>query len=212
MTKTILWDNDGVLVDTEALYYDATRKVLRSIGIDLPLDAYRQLFLKESRGAWHLAAERGFSPERIEALRRARNDLYARLLAERNRELPGVAEVLSTLHTRFRMGVVTSARRDHFEIIHRATRFARFFDFVITSDDVPETKPRPEPYLAALARAGSAPEETVAVEDSERGLAAARAAGIPCWILPTLLTQGGDFSGAARILTRIEEIPDLLQA
>lgn len=210
MPTAVLWDNDGVLVDTEALYYDATRAVLARTGVDLSLDDYRKLFLKESRGAWHLAAARGFSPARIGELRAERDALYARMLAEGNRALPGAEEVLAALHRRFRMGVVTSSRREHFEIIHRATGFSRFFDFVVTSDDIPETKPRPEPYLAALARAGCAPGETVAIEDSERGLAAARAAGVPCWILPTALTRGGDFTGAARILSRITEVPDLL--
>lgn len=210
MVKAVLWDNDGVLVDTEALYYEATRTILASAGIPLPLDDYRRLFLKESRGAWHLAAEKGVSPRRIEELRAERDALYSRLLAERNRALPGAAEVLAALHQRLAMGVVTSSRRNHFDIIHRATGFSRFFDFVVTSDDVPQTKPRPEPYLAALARAGCAPHEAVAVEDSERGLAAARAAGIPCWVLPSSLTLGGDFTGAARILSRITEVPELL--
>ncbi len=208
--QTILWDNDGVLVDTEALYYDATRRILGTVGIDLSPADYRQLFLKENRGAWHLAAGRGLSPDRISALREDRNALYARLLAERNRALPGAAGTLASLHGRFPMGVVTSARREHFEIIHRATGFARFFDFVVTSDDVPETKPDPRPYLAALARAGCAPREAVAIEDSERGLAAAVAAGIPCWVLPTPLTEGGDFTRADRVLSRIEEVPGLL--
>ena len=63
--KAILWDNDGVLVDTEFLYRDATREVLATIGIELTDEQYRELFLKQNNGAWHLAAERGTARTRL---------------------------------------------------------------------------------------------------------------------------------------------------
>ena len=68
--KAIFWDNDGVLVDTERLYYKATREVLAQVGVLLDEVVYAQLFLKESRGAWHLAAEKGVPITIIEGLRR----------------------------------------------------------------------------------------------------------------------------------------------
>ncbi len=78
--KAILWDNDGVLVDTEHIYFRVTRSVLEEAGVLLDPDAYRRYFLTGSGGAWHFAAQRGYSAEEVEAMRERRNDLYAEAL------------------------------------------------------------------------------------------------------------------------------------
>ena len=90
MIKAILWDNDGVLVDTEQLYYEATRDVMASTGIALSEEQYKDLFLLQGRGAWHLAAEKGISPEEIERLREERNDVYSRGLTRSSLAMAGV--------------------------------------------------------------------------------------------------------------------------
>ena len=54
MHKAILWDNDGVLVETEKWYYEATKRVMKEEGYNLTLDTYRKTFLKNNTGAWHL--------------------------------------------------------------------------------------------------------------------------------------------------------------
>ena len=58
MYKAILWDNDGVLVDTERWYYEATKRVMKEEGFNLTLDVYRKTFLKSNSGAWHLLKDR----------------------------------------------------------------------------------------------------------------------------------------------------------
>ena len=65
----ILWDNDGVLVETEHLYFEATRDVMSEAGVELDQETYREYFLKRSSGAWHLIAERGYSEADIARMR-----------------------------------------------------------------------------------------------------------------------------------------------
>lgn len=212
MVDAIFWDNDGVLVDTEHLYLEATRQVLATVEIPLTDDDYRALFLVQGRGAWHLAEARGLPPSQVEALRQQRNALYARLIAEGPRVLPGVREVVSTLHGSYRMGVVTSSRRDHFEIIHRETGLLEYFDFVVTADDCARTKPCPDPYVRALEVSGVSRESCLAVEDSERGLEAATAAGVRCAIVPSRLTGAQTFQGAVARLDSVGDLPSLLRS
>ena len=69
MIKAIFWDNDGVLVDTERLYFRATQQVLATVGIPLTTAQYIDFFLVQGTGAWHLAAAQGLSPSAIEQLR-----------------------------------------------------------------------------------------------------------------------------------------------
>ena len=83
MNKTaILWDNDGVLVDTEVLYYEANRQVLAGVGVALTVAMFRELYLKDTIGGWHLAP--GLSAEEIEAKRLERNRVYSELLRTRS--------------------------------------------------------------------------------------------------------------------------------
>ncbi len=210
MTKAILWDNDGVLVLTEHLYFEATRRVLRSVGMDLTEAQYIELFLVQGRGAWHLAKDQGVPAQTIERLREERNALYGEWLAKGPQLVDGIVSTLEALHGKYVMGVVTSSRRDHFEVIHRSTGLLKYFDFVLTSDDYARTKPEPDPYVAAVERSGIARESCLAVEDSARGLTAAVRAGVRCVVVPTRLTSRSTFAGADRVLSSVTELPRVL--
>jgi HAD superfamily hydrolase (TIGR01509 family) len=211
MIKAIFWDNDGVLVETEHLYFQATQQVLASVGIPLTREDYIELFLVQGRGAWQRVAEHGIAPDRIDQLRNERNALYSDLLAQASRLTPDITRVLDGLHGRYVMGVVTSSRRDHFDLIHRTTGLLKYFDFVLTASDFTRVKPDPEPYLRAVDRSGVGREACVAIEDSERGLESATRAGISCIVVPTALTRGGNFAGAQRVLESIGEILTVLR-
>jgi HAD superfamily hydrolase (TIGR01509 family) len=210
MIKAIFWDNDGVLVETEHLYFEATQQVLASVGIHLTQEQYIELFLVQGRGAWHLAEEHGIAPRGIEQLRNQRNALYGDLLTKATPLAPDITRILDALHGRYLMGVVTSSRKDHFDLIHRNTGLLKYFDFVLTASDFSRVKPDPEPYLRAVDRSGVGREACLAVEDSERGLESAKRAGISCIVVPTALTRGGNFAGARQVLGSLGEILTVL--
>jgi HAD superfamily hydrolase (TIGR01509 family) len=207
MIKAILWDNDGVLVDTERLYFRATQHVLATVGIPLTKEQYMDLFLVQGKGAWHLAADKGLSPSAIEQLRHARNTIYSTLLSQEPLIIAGVREVLDALHGAYVMGIVTSSAPDHFALIHQTTGLLPYFRFVLTASDYTHSKPHPEPYLRAVERSGCRPEECLVIEDSERGLMAAKAARLPCIVVPSEFTRGSNFAGADKVL---ENLTDLL--
>jgi HAD superfamily hydrolase (TIGR01509 family) len=206
--EALLWDNDGVLVDTERLYFEATRETLAEVGVALSPDDYRQLFLKEGRGAWHLAA--GLADGALEALKERRGRRYVARLERHDLLLPGVAEAIPRLGVRHRMAIVTSSDRDHFALIHRRTGLLPHFELVLTQGDYVNSKPDPEPYLTAVRRLGVAPERCLVIEDSERGLRAAKAAGLTCWVLPSDLTRPFRFAEADVVLQDLAELVDRL--
>ena len=200
MVEAILWDNDGVLVDTECLFFESTRRTLATIGIQLSLEQFLDLSMRQGRSAFDLAFERGWPKEQVTNLKRERDLLYSEMLRTETRVLPGVAETLNALHGRMRMAVVASSQRQHFDVMHADIGLMRYFEFVLAREDYGKTKPNPEPYLLALERLGMRAESCVAVEDSERGLAAARAAGLRCLVIPNEITRSCTFSGATAIL------------
>ncbi len=74
---TVLWDNDGVLMDTEGLYFRATQTVLARVGVQLASDQFKEISLKRGESTFQLAAENGISVEEIALLRAERDRIYA---------------------------------------------------------------------------------------------------------------------------------------
>lgn len=212
MLQGILWDNDGVLVDTEQLFFTANKELLNSYGLDLSEDDFFNWYLIRNIGSWHLFQEIGLTDEQLPEIRRKRSEIYNRKLVEaENLAVEGIQPVLQSLHKKVPMGIVTSAYRHHFDTIHAHLALRNFFEFVLTNEDYEGSKPSPAPYLCGLNRLDIAPEKCVVVEDSPRGLAAATAAGIRCIILRHSLMKNYQFSGAYRIVDTVTELGDTLQ-
>lgn len=207
MIRALLWDNDGVLVDTEPLYFRATRELLAELGIELTREHFADLSLRQGRSCFDLAAHLGLADGELDALRRRRNARYAALLGSGVEPMPGVLDCLRRLHGSRPMAIVTSSKPDHFALAHARTGLASFFEFVLTNADYTHTKPHPEPYLTAAGRLGVDPASCLVIEDTERGLQAARAAGMRCVVVPGDLGATGDFRGADAVLASVREVP-----
>ncbi|MDZ7316707.1 MAG: HAD family phosphatase [candidate division KSB1 bacterium] len=202
-----MFDNDGVLVDTEKLFFEANRAALAEIGVELKLKDFCEISLRQGKSCLETAlkgqAEEGF----LSTLRVRRDALYEQLLMAETAERQGIREVLENLRGRCRFGVVTNAKRRHFEIMHARTSLLPYFSFVLTLEDFRFRKPHPDPYLTALRLYSLQPSETLSVEDSERGVRSAAAAGLRCIAAPTDLTRDGDFLA----FQRIEDLSQLIE-
>jgi HAD superfamily hydrolase (TIGR01509 family) len=207
--RYLLWDHDGVLVDTERLYFEATRETLSALGAELDQATYLDI-MAEGRSCWDLARARGIPEARIAFHRAQRDSLYQELLRSKPIEIPGVREVLAELGASYRMAIVTSARRADFDLIHESSGLLPFFDFSLTTEDYARSKPHPAPYLAALARFGAQPAEALALEDSVRGLKSACRAGLQCVVVRSPFTASQDFTMAWRVVDSIRQVPALL--
>ena len=208
--KAIFFDMDGLLVDTESLMFNANQEVLAGAGVEMSKDWYISENLGKGKSSVELARAKGGSDSEVEMLRKRRNDRYGEIFNESATPIDGVVEVLEILHGQFLLAIVTSSRRDHFDIIMQKTRLLRFFDFFITGEDVTNIKPDPEAYVTAVIRAHQKKEHCLALEDSYKGVRAAKAAGLMCYAIPDVLTKTHDFSIADKVLKNIRELPDLL--
>src|SRR5882672_11186273 len=206
MRKFLLWDHDGVLVDTERWFFVATQECLGELGVVLDQATYLQ-FMAVGRSYWELALEHGQPEAIIVAKRRERDRRYHAYLASEAIEIDGVLETLRALCLQYRMAIVSTATRADVALIHRSRSILPFFEFVLTLEDYEQPKPAPDPYLTALQRCGALAKEAVAIEDSARGLRSAIAAGIDCVVVRNEFTSSQDFSGAWRMLQSIRELP-----
>ena len=211
MLKALLWDNDGVLVDTESLYYQANRTSLAGLGIDLSAETYKQISLNEGRSVLDLARSKGLNTREIQTLRERRNRRYIQLLEKSDPLISGALDALGHFRNRMKMALVTSSTRNYIDVIQRKTGYLRFFDAVITRDQYQRSKPDPESYLLGLATLEMKSEDCLVIEDTLRGLNAARAAGISCLIIPNSFTRHQHFPGALKVLSDITRLIPFLE-
>jgi len=207
--KFILFDHDGVLVDTEFWYYKAGARALADIGLTLDRDQYLR-DMSQGSGTWAQARATGVDEQTIRRQRELRNDYYQEYLRTEPIEIKGVVEALAELSAYVRMAIVTTARRADFDVIHEERHVRQFMDFVLVREDYTRAKPHPEPYLTGLKRFGANKEETLVVEDSSRGLHSAVAAGIDCAIVHNDFTKTQDFSQATHRIDTLIELKDII--
>jgi HAD superfamily hydrolase (TIGR01509 family) len=180
----VVFDLDGVIVDSEHVW-----------------DSAREAVAREQGGRWHERAQRdmmGMSstewsrymhdviglkdpPEEISA------EVVRRLEATYREELPlidGAPEAVARLAERWPLGVASSSNRPIIDLVLELSSLDRFFRATVSSEEVPRGKPSPDVYIEAARRLGSDPEETAAIEDSRNGILSAKAAGMRVIAIP----------------------------
>lgn len=177
MITHLLFDHDGVLVDTEYWYFEATREALARLNITMTFDDYKE-HLVDGNPNWVAARVQGVTDADINTARGWRDERYQCYLQREDIDIPGVSDVLDELSKRFQMAVITTSKRRDFELIHRQRTLLENMAFVLCREDYNLAKPHAEPYETGLGRFGIGPDNAVVIEDSKRGLAAAEAAGI----------------------------------
>ena len=207
--KFILFDNDGVLVNTEYWYYKATQLTLRELGVTLTREEYMQIMIR-GQSSWELARAQGIEEAAIQQKEIDRNWRYKQYLQTKDISIPGVEETLKKLSQHYRMAIITTCHKTDFDVIHQNRDLISYMDFILLREDYEKSKPHPEPYLIGLKRFGTQPDETLVIEDSERGLRAALAAGIDCVIVHSEFTKSHNFTGATKKIQSFSELPNLL--
>jgi len=184
--RAVLFDFDGVLVDSEPLHFRAMRQALVAEGFTIDEQEYwRHLLAHDDRGAIRIALERHGVPydgARIEALTRRKAEAFEAELAD-IAFFPGARELVLSLSRELPVAIASGARRVEIEAILKAGGLRDAFSAVVGIDDVSRSKPDPEPYLTAMRRLndrapGLQPAHCLVIEDSTTGIAAGLAAGM----------------------------------
>ncbi|RBQ26308.1 HAD family hydrolase [Aliarcobacter lanthieri] len=209
MKKYILFDNDGVLVETEKWYFEANKKSLALLGLNLEMDFYQNIMIKGG-SAFELAQLHNIDVSIIEKHRSLRDSFYQEFLQTKDITIPNVKNILKDLSKKYQMAIVTTSRRVDFELIHNNRGIVDFMDFVLCVEDYTKAKPNPEPYLKGLERFNAKDNECFVVEDSQRGLTSAFNANIDCIVVKNEFTVSQDFSKAKYFINSLEELRDIL--
>ena len=180
MSRAVLWDLDGTLVDSEAFHWQSWQFALEADGVDVTFDQFKASFGQRNDRILRVWLGADAANERIARIAEAKEAEYRRLAETHGlTPLPGAADWLERLQRNgWRQAIASSAPRLNVEVMLRALHLTQYFDAIVSSEDVAHGKPDPEVFLTAAARLDVAPSNAVVVEDAAAGIEAARRAGM----------------------------------
>jgi beta-phosphoglucomutase len=220
MIRAIIFDCDGVIADTEPLHHQAFERVLADRSIHLSREEYfgRYVGLNDLAVLRSIFADSRLplDDQELERLLAVKNDTYLSMIAGSIEALPGVVDFVIRASKCWPLAICSGARHVEIETILRHTGLSGYFPIVVSSDDVPVSKPDPTGFLQAWsllrqqqdrqsgpgAAAGLSAAECLVIEDSLHGIAAAKAAGMPILAVQSQCT-------AAQLSHADGTVPDL---
>jgi beta-phosphoglucomutase-like phosphatase (HAD superfamily) len=215
MMRAVLFDMDGLIVDTEPIHFKAFKAMMREYGHDIPESLMAKLVgYPEADNIRDLKRMYGMEAPAEEMASR-RYGLFMQLIrVEPIPMFPGFWELSEEIRRRgIKQAVVSSSTAEQVEVIlgrlfdeHRGgVAPDSYFDAIVTGDDVANNKPQPDIYLAAARALGVPPGECLALEDTAAGTRAAAAAGMRVLAVPNDYSRGQDFPGARAVIGSLGE-------
>jgi beta-phosphoglucomutase family hydrolase len=180
VSRAVLWDMDGTLIDSEEFHWISWRNTLANEGITITREQFLSSFGQRNDSIIPQWLGTGSTPERIEKIANAKEELY-RDLVRRNgiSPLPGVASWLHRLHKQgWLQAIASAAPRANIDAILEALSATHIFQGIVSAEDVRRGKPDPEVYLTGASRVGVSPDRCIVVEDAAAGVEGARRAGM----------------------------------
>lgn len=205
--SAVLFDFDGVLVDTEWAIYQAWLRTFKNQGHDLPLEVYTRC-IGSDFATWspktHLEDLTGASFDWHDLDQKRQAEIMKDL--EEERPMEGAVTLLAKLNAdKIPCVVVSSSSHSWVDGWLEKLDLMPYFQNVVCRGDAPRIKPAPDLYLEAAKRLALDPADCLVIEDSLNGIKAATAAGMSVWAVPNRVTSGLDFSNASRLLGSLAE-------
>jgi HAD superfamily hydrolase (TIGR01509 family) len=200
----VIFDMDGVLVDTEPIYIDINRHLFKELGVEMSEERIMSYVGVPAKRMWAEIRRDFLLPESLDELIQAeRSEQWQRMSAMTL--LPptdGVVPFLKQLmNAGIRRAIASSTALDLVQLIISKALIGRYFEVVISSDAVKEGKPAPDIFLCAASELGCAPSECVVVEDSPHGIRGAKRAGMKTVGFANQLSSNLDLSEADMVIT-----------
>ena len=210
--KAIIFDHDGVMVDTEPLQSQAWIKILEKYGKTPELygnGLVHKVGITINEN-WNILKLKHGITENTNHLEEQRSNVYKDLLSQ-TRPMAGLMELLSELrkekkNKRLKTAIASSSNREYIEMVVNNFGIADDFDVIVSGKDVASGKPAPDIYIKAALLLGANPENCVVLEDSRTGVEAAKAARMKVIAIPNQYTDEQDFTDADLVLSSLKHI------
>lgn len=201
----VIFDLDGVIIDSEALQHRAYNLVLERFGIQVDAAVYGREWIAAGRGPEFAVRELGL-PIGADALRRLKDPVYHDLMRREIQLVPGARQAIERLRARFPLAVATNSHATDVGFVLDHFALAPLFDAVVTREHYAGAKPEPDAFLTAARALGLPPARCVVIEDATKGMRAAAAAGCACIAFPHDYTADNETSTAQAVIRSLDEL------
>lgn len=212
--RAVLFDFDGILVDTEWAIYQAWCRCFEEQGCELPLSIYTRC-IGSDFATWSPKTYLEELTGKIFDWDQLDRDRQKEIVHELSDEgvMDGVQEIIEVLLARdIPIGVVSSSSHHWVDGWLDQLEIRQYFTHVVCRGDAPRIKPAPDLWLEAARRFDLSPASCLAIEDSHNGLISAQEAGMPVWVVPNRVTSVLDFSSAQERFTSLSGIAERFKA
>ena len=183
MIQTVIFDMDGVIIDSEPVYFKIDKEMFEELNIAVSFEEHSTYVGTSSQNMWDAIIKKHGIPGDPGKLMRKEYNLYMDYLVNANDLQPiyGVMELINGLHeNNFKLILASSSRMEIIDIILKKFKLSDLFIAKVSGSELAHSKPHPEIFLRSAQLAGSEPKECIVIEDSKNGVAAAKAAGMKC--------------------------------
>ena len=206
MIKALIFDMDGLMIDSERLYFQAEEDMAKKFGVQLREETlWKMMGTKPIEGLSIFVKDLKLPISAQEALD-MRNKIMKKKLQTELEPMPGLFHILETFFNRLKLAVCTGAQGEFLDIVVDQLKIRNKFNVLQSSDGIKKGKPEPEIYLKTCEKLSLSPKECIVLEDSGNGTTAGKRAGCRVIAIPSEYTQSQDFSAADFIAS------DLFQA
>ena len=213
--QAVIFDMDGLIVDTENIYYNTYNQTLNELGIDIPREEYVRCVGHPVESNSEDAVRRYNLPIRPEDFHEAWITRSENAISNPDQIdlMPGFLDLLSHLQNKhYKLGIASSTPRQRMRTTLQngvlphinANALHDIFGAIFSGSDVTRTKPDPEIYLKTAAKLNVPPETCVVFEDSEAGVQSGKAAGMTVFAIPNFFTAHQNHDAADRIFSRLD--------
>lgn len=207
--KGIIYDMDDLLVDSHRLHVKSVEAVIKEYGYTL--DDVPQWLWSESMGKRLIDFLQDLVKvldlnETVETLNHKRSQVFLKLVKEELQPLPGALESLSLLTNHFKIALASSGTKKYLGLVMDKFNLRKYFQIVVSGDNVKYGKPHPEVYLTASKKLSLNPTECLVFEDATHGIRSAKEAGCKCIGVKNPNTPPQDLSEADTVLNSLEEV------
>jgi HAD superfamily hydrolase (TIGR01509 family) len=209
--KAIIWDLDGVLIESEPYHIQAEMETFKRYGIKLTLPIAKEYFGIKLEDYFHDIVRRFKLHIPVREMIREHYNTLKRYYGEVFPIIPHAIEVLRILQDEYPMAIATSREKELAQMVLNRFSLYTYFKTIVYGEDVENGKPHPEPFLKASAQLQVEPHSIVVVEDAISGFTAARKAGMYVIARKAQHNSDLDFSAADHVVSDLREIPHLLR-
>ena len=214
--KAVIFDMDGLLFDTEIVYYEASQMVADQMGFPYDKELYLKYLGVSDEEVW-ANYHQIFASFGKNNVQKFINDAYEETIRRFSlgavQLKPGVIELLDFLEEHRIPKVVASSNQRHIiELLLEKNQLTNYFETIVSAENVKRAKPDPEIFLLAHDYLGTKKQETLVLEDSKNGILAAASAEIPVIMIPDLLAPSEDLQQKTlAVLSSLHEVPGYLK-